>query len=159
MKIQSALLFILAIVLSTSFAETVNFESSNLPIVVINTHGQTIPDEYRIIADMGIIYNGPGQRNHVNDPFNNYDGKISIELRGSSSQMFPKKQYALETEDAQGENLNVSLLGLPEENDWILNGPYSDKSLIRNVLIYRLARDLGNYASRTRFCELVLNGA
>ncbi len=158
MKIQSALLFILAIVLSTSFAETVNFESSNLPIVVINTHGQTIPDEYRIIADMGIIYNGPGQRNHVNDPFNNYDGKISIELRGSSSQMFPKKQYALETEDAQGENLNVSLLGLPEENDWILNGPYSDKSLIRNVLIYRLARDLGNYASRTRFCELVLNG-
>ena len=140
------------------FAGNVIFKSSNLPIVVINTHGKTIPDAYRIIADMGIIYNGPGKRNAVNDPFNNYDGKISIELRGSSSQMFPKKQYALETEDSQGENLNVSLVGLPQENDWILNGPYSDKSLIRNVLIYRLARDLGHYSSRTRFCELLLNG-
>ncbi len=139
-------------------SEPVDFESSNLPIVVINTHGKTIPDAYRIMADMGIIFNGSGQRNHVNDPFNDYNGKISIELRGSSSQMFPKKQYALETEYADGQNRNVALLGLPEENDWILNGPYSDKSLIRNVLIYRLARDLGRYASRTRFCELVLNG-
>ncbi len=158
MKTQILILGLLLLTAPALRAGDVNFESSNLPIVVIDTHGQTIPDEYRIMADMGIIYNGPGQRNHINDPFNNYNGKISIELRGSSSQMFPKKQYALETEDAQGENLNVSLLGLPEENDWILNGPYSDKSLIRNVLIYRLARDLGHYASRTRFGELVLNG-
>ena len=34
--------------------------------------------------------------------------------------MFPKKQYALETQDADGENLNVPILGMPEENDWIL---------------------------------------
>ena len=157
MKPFFTVLFILANVLYLRSGE-VHFESSNLPIVVIDTHGQTIPDAYRIVADMGIIYNGPGERNRLSDPFNNYNGKISIELRGSSSQMFPKKQYALETEYENGENLNVSLLGLPSENDWILNGPYSDKSLIRNVLIYRLARDMGRYASRTRFCELVLNG-
>jgi len=151
--------FMLILFVATALAaQNVSFESSNLPIVIIDTHGQTIPDAYRIKADMKIIYNGPGQRNFVNDPPNNYNGKIAIELRGSSSQMFPKKQYALETQDADGENLNVELLGLPRENDWILNGPYSDKSLIRNVLIYRLARDLGHYASRTRFCELVLNG-
>ena len=136
----------------------VNFTSSNLPIVIINTHGQTIPDETRIIADMGIIYNGAGQRNNVTDPANNYSGKISIELRGSSSQMFPKKQYALETQDNLGNNLNVSLLGMPVENDWILYAPYSDKSLLRNVLAYKLSWDVGRYASRTRLCELVLNG-
>jgi hypothetical protein len=136
----------------------VNFTSSNLPVVIIDTKGQTIVDDVRIVADMGIIYNGEGLRNNVTDPHNNYAGKIAIELRGSSSQMFPKKQYALETQDDLGNNLNVSLLGLPAENDWILYAPYSDKSLIRNVLAYKLSWDLGRYASRTRLCELVLNG-
>jgi len=137
----------------------VAFSSSNLPIVVINTHGREIPDEPKITADMGIIYNGQGQRNYLTDPFNNYQGKIGIEIRGSSTQQFPKKQFAVETRDSRGENLNVSLLGFPEENDWILYAPYTDKSLIRNVLAYSLASDLGRYASRTKFCELVLNGS
>ncbi|MCK5076296.1 MAG: CotH kinase family protein, partial [Calditrichia bacterium] len=136
----------------------VNFTSSNLPILVINTNGQEIPDEPKIEADLGIIYNGNGVRNYITDPFNNYNGKIGIELRGSSSQSYPKKQYAMETRDISGENLNVSLLGMPEENDWVLYAPYSDKSLMRNVLSYKMANDLGWYASRTRYCELVLNG-
>ena len=136
----------------------VSFTSSNLPIVVINTHGQQIPDDYKIIADMGIIYNGEGVRNNLTDPFNNYNGKIGIEIRGSSSQMFPKKQYAVETKDANGNDLDVSLLGFPPEEDWILYAPYNDKSLIRDVLVYKLANDMGRYASRSKFCELVLNG-
>ena len=134
-----------------------DFNSSNLPIIVINTGGQTIRDNYRIAADMGIIYNGEGERNSLTDPFNDYKGKIRIEIRGSSSQMFPKKQYGFETQDSGGNNLNVSLLGMPDENDWILYAPYSDKSLVRNVLIYKLANDMGHYASKTKFCELVLN--
>ena len=84
--------------------------------------------------------------------------KIGIEIRGSSSQMFPKKQFAIETQDNNGNNNNVSILGLPPENDWILYAPYSDKSLIRNYLAYKLARDMGRYSSRTRFCELLVNG-
>ncbi|NUM77355.1 CotH kinase family protein [candidate division KSB1 bacterium] len=136
----------------------VNFTSSNLPIVVIDTHGQAIPDEPKIAADMGIIYNGPGVRNNLTDPFNHYNGKIAIEIRGSSSQQFPKKQYGFETKDAQGEDLDVSLLNMPEEADWILSASYSDKTLMRNVLAYKLANDMGRYASRTQFCEVVLNG-
>lgn len=132
--------------------------TSRLPIVSIDTDGQSIPeDDPRIIAHMGIIDNGPDRDNGLSDPFNDYDGRISIELRGSSSLQFPKKNYSLETQDSLGENLNVPLLGLPEENDWVLHGPYSDKTLMRNVLTFRLANDLGRYASRTRFCELFLN--
>lgn len=67
------------------------FTSSNLPIFVINTNGQEIIDDIKITADMGIIYNGEGIRNNLTDSFNNYNGKIGIEIRGSSSQMFPKK--------------------------------------------------------------------
>ena len=146
------------ILLLSGCLAAVEFNSSNLPVIIIDTQGQTIRDDVRIVANMGIIYNGAGQRNNLTDPYNDYNGKISIEIRGSSSQMFPKKQYALETQDDLGENLNVSLIGLPPENDWILYAPYSDKSLMRNVLAYQLSWDLGRYASRTRFCELVLNG-
>lgn len=137
--------------------EVVPFSSSNLPIVVINTGGQTIPDEPKIIVDMGIIDNGAA-RNNVSDPFNNFSGKIGIEIRGSSSQMFPKKQYGFETVDEQGEGVAVSLLGMPEEEDWILFAPYNDKTLMRDALAYGLARQLGGYAPRTKYCEVVLNG-
>ena len=139
-------------------AQTVNFNDSNLPIIEINTNGQTIQNSTKITADMGIIYNGERQRNYMTDPYNNYDGKIGIEIRGSSSTQFPKKQYALETRDAMGNNLNVSLLGLPAENDWILYAVYNDKSLLRDVLAFKLSNAMGRYASRSRFCELVLNG-
>ena len=134
------------------------FTTSNLPIVVINTNGQTIVDDPRIVCDMGIIDNGFGTINSINDPFNDYNGKISIEYRGSSSQTFPKKPYALETQDSIGNNNNVSLLGMPIENDWILYAPYSDKALMRNFLTFDLGRKMGHYAPRTVYCELVING-
>jgi hypothetical protein len=136
---------------------TMTFTSSNLPIVIINTFGQSIKDEYRIQANMKMIYNGEGTRNYLTDAPNNYDGWIEIELRGSASLSYPKKQYRFETQDASRNNLNVSLMGMTSENDWILYGPYDDQSLIRNVLAYKLSNEIGRYASRTRFCELVLN--
>ncbi len=139
------------------FQPPVVFTSSILPIVFINTQGLPIVDDPRIFVNMAIIDNGPGQRNNINDPFNGYDGKISIELRGSSTLWFPKKSYLFETQDNEGQNNNVPLLGMAEENDWILYAPYSDKSLIRNVLTYELGNKMGNWAPHTRFCELVLN--
>lgn len=139
------------------FTPPVTF-SSNLPIVVINTNGQGIPDDPKIRATMGVIDNGTGNRNTITDPFNNYNGYIDIETRGESSQDFPKKSYALETVDGTGANLNVELLGFPAENDWILYAPYTDKSMVRNDITYKLSRDIGQYASRTRACEVVLNG-
>ena len=55
---------------------TDEFTSSNLPIVVINTNGEVIQDEVRIVAHMGIIHSGRGQRNHITDPFDDYDRRI-----------------------------------------------------------------------------------
>jgi len=129
---------------------------SNLPIIVINTFNREIPDEPKITAHMGII-NNENQLNHISDPFNEYDGYIGIETRGSSSQMFPKKSYSIETRDEIGNNLNVSLLGMPKENDWVLYAPYSDKSLLRNAVAYKLYEEMGWYSPRFRFCELILN--
>lgn len=130
---------------------------SNLPIVVINTFGVSIPDEPKIDGEMGIIDNGPGELNNLTDPFNDYSGAIGIEIRGQSTQMFPKKSYAFETRDNSGENLEVSLLGMPMENDWILYAPYTDKSMLRNVVTFEMGHKMGEYCTRTIYCELVLN--
>lgn len=143
---------------SNNPAATLQLDSTNLPIVVINTNSQTIPDEPKITCDMGIIFNGAGMMNHITDPFNNYNGKIGIEIRGSSSQMFPKKSYGFETWDALGNKKDTVLLNMPAEHDWILSAAYSDKTHLRNVLSYKLYRDFGRYAPRTKFCELVING-
>lgn len=148
---------------STNYSPTpdwfiIPFDTSNLPILKISTLGQNIPSEFKITAHLGIIDNGTGNTNNVfTDLFNGYDGAIGIEIRGSSSQSFPKKNYGFETRDNAGENNNVSLLGMPVENDWILHGPYTDKSLIRNVLAFHLGNQQGRWAPRTRYCELFIN--
>lgn len=132
--------------------------SSNLPLLIINTtEAYEIFDEPKVTAHLGIVDNGPGQTNAVFDEYSNYNGRIAIEIRGSSSQYFPKKNYSFETQLPNGENNNVSLLGMPKENDWILHGPYSDKSLLRNVLAYHMGSVTGQYTPRTRLCELIVN--
>ncbi|MGQ7869260.1 CotH kinase family protein [Sunxiuqinia sp. sy24] len=142
----------------SAHAQTLSsFGASSLPLVVVNTAGQTIPDDPKIDVQMGIIWNGAGQANSSTDTFNDFNGKIAIELRGSSSQGFPKKSYGLELRDESGLDLDASILGMPAEEDWILYGPYSDKSLIRNVLVFTLDASLGRYSPRCRFVELFLN--
>lgn len=144
--------------LATLFAYgQASFYTSNLPIVVINTNGANIPNEPKILAQMKIIFNGQGKRNNLSDTIYNYNGTVGIELRGNSSLSFNQKQYTFETRDNKGENLNVSLLGLPAENDWVLNAPYNDVSMIRNVLAYSLWNTMGYWAPRTRMVEVVLN--
>ncbi len=135
----------------------VPFITSNLPLIKINTNGQTIPEEYKITADMEIIDNGPGNLNNFTDSANGYNGKIGIEIRGASSTLFDKKGFGIETRDALGNNNNVSLLGMPSENDWVLHGPYADKSLFRNYLTYYIGMQLGGYQPRVRLCELFLD--
>jgi len=162
MKHATIISFLYVVLNISSLAQ--EFTDSNLPIIIINTTGVAqIVDNPRIIASMKIIDRGNGERNYVADEnspsFLNYDGKIEIEIRGSSSQTQPKKQYGFSTlKDDNKTNNNVSLLGMPAENDWILNGMVFDPSLMRDYLSYNLSRMLGEYASRTAYCELVING-
>ncbi len=151
----------LFVILVPSLGQTLT--DSNLPIVIIATDGGvSIPDEPKAMATMKIIDRGAGQRNYVSDQSNpiylNYNGRIGIEIRGSSSQVSPKKSYGLTTRMADDvTNNNVSLLGMPEENDWILGGMVFDTALIRDYLCHSLSRQMGNYASRARYCEVIIN--
>ena len=139
------------------------FTDSNLPIVVIETDGHVnIPDEPKVLGTMKIIWHQDGSRNYltdINNPaFLNYDGRIGIERRGSSSQMLAKKPYGLETlQNDDITNNNVSILGMPKENDWVLNSLAFDQTGMRDVISYELSEKLGQYAPRRVYCEVVIN--
>ncbi len=140
------------------FTPPVNFTSSNLPVVIITTNpGESITDEPKITADMKIIDNAGDGINYVSDEGNIYSGKVGIEIRGRYSASLPQKPYGFETRDLAGNNLNVSLLGMPAENDWVLLANYNDKAFLRNFLAFEIFRKMGHYATRTRYCEVVLN--
>ncbi|GAB5416541.1 MAG: hypothetical protein Crog4KO_34210 [Crocinitomicaceae bacterium] len=156
---RKLLLSTAALLLGAFQTQAQTLTTSNLPIFVITTpQGQSIVDEPRIICHLGVIYNGTGATHNINDPFNNYDGNIAIEFRGSTSQQYPKKGYGFETQDSLGMNAQIALCGLPPENDWILYGPYPDKTLIRNVMTFDFARSMGHYAPRTHYIEMVIDG-
>lgn len=136
---------------------SINLDSTHLPIIKINTNEMGIPSRrYEVEASIEVI-NGEGF-NKPNDPATDFSGPIYIETRGQSSAHFPKKSYDIELQDADWNDTSVSLLGMPRESDWILQGPFPDKSLIRNALIYDLARKSEVWAPRIKFCEVIFNG-
>ena len=153
-----------------SVAQQTILSDSNLPIMVISTDidPQTnlpteIPDEPKVLGSMQLIYRPDGTRNYLTDITNelylNYKGRIGIELRGSSSQALDKKPYGFTTLLQDGDsNNNVSLLGMPSENDWVLNSLAFDPSMIRDYLSYTLASNMGNYAPRVAYIEVIVNG-
>ena len=124
----------------------INCEDS-IFIFRINTLGGEIVDEPKIPSALTVSIRDSIQ----------YAGNIGIEFRGETSQWFEKKSYGFETWDKEYNDADYNLAGLPEEEDWILYGPYRDKSLIRNKLIYEISNSIGMYASRTRYVELFIN--
>ena len=132
-------------------------DSSNIPLIIINTNNQIIVDEPKINVDFKIIDNYPQGLNYPNDSGNVYQGIAGIEIRGSYSATLPQKPFGIETRDIQGNNNNVPLFGMPQENDWILIANYNDKTFLRNVLAFDLFEKMGHYAPRTKLCEVVIN--
>jgi subtilisin-like proprotein convertase family protein len=135
------------------------FESSDLPIIRINTLGNIIVNDPKVDAELEYIDNGPGQRNYADQPDVAFRVLIGIELHGNSSQGFPKKNYRIESRDSTGEDLDIQFPGLAATSDFILHASFSDKTHLRNSTTYELFRQMGHYATRTRFCELMLDGA
>ncbi len=132
----------------------VDIGSSEIPYVVIDVN-ETILNEPKVAASMEIYV----QKELIQKQ------RIGIEYRGSTSfRLSDKKSFGMETWDATNEDMDVSFFGMPKEEDWILNGHVVnstevwDPSMLRNVLAYGLYRKMGNYASRTQFVELEING-
>jgi hypothetical protein len=133
--------------------------NSDLPIMVIENFGAgAIPDVLSTTLQTArlAIYDPPVGTSALSGTADTCF-RIGIKRRGNSSRYWAKGQYRVELRDENDADLDAGLLGLPAESDWTLHGPYPDKSLIRNALIYDLGRQLGMEAPRTRHFELFLN--
>ncbi len=102
------------------------------------------------IIDTGSGFNSP------NDAVV-YKSDMKIKMKGHSSYHYDKKQYRIETINADGTNNNADILGMGIGNDWVLNGSMADKSMMRNYLAYRIASEIdgNNMAPDSRFCEVM----
>ena len=88
-----------------------------------------------------------------------YSGPAGVELRGRSSFAAPKPPLSIELRDETGEDAPTDLFGMGAEADWVLNGMYFDRALLRNKLAYDAFRAFGpnNWAPQSVYCTLSIN--
>ena len=131
--------------------------SSNLPLIILENYGDGRPSsgDYQT-ASMAIIEPSDG-RGRFKDPLT-VVSQVGIKTRGSSTGGRSKSSLSMEMQDEFGQDKNLSLIGMPNESDWVLWGPYNfDLTLMHNPFIFELSRQIGRYAPRTRFVELYMN--
>ena len=147
---------------------SVELTETNLPIVFITVDGKMILRDERITAQMKIIDNGIGKTNYADliahpDQNIDYEGYIGLKYRGNSSfNSSDKKPYGFKTLEKpleeDGKKVKVSLLGMGKDNDWALLAPFADKSMMRDVLTFELARPYFDWVPNSRHVELVVDG-
>lgn len=125
-------------------------ESPNLSRVYVDTKGYELPQNDEVLGD--VYFEGNG-KTEVGD----FSSFVRIKYRGSSSRRFPKKQYKIELINGVLKNQPVSFWGLNYDEDFILHAPYSDKTLVRNLLAYDLFSGLGHFGVKGVPVELYLN--
>ena len=140
--------------------------SSSLPILVFDTfgvdvEGTTDPGStrpYRLNYSMAIAPDpATGRAELLNTP--NFQGRAGLHVHGESSSGFDQKSFSWELWDETNDDKPASILGLPSESDYVLHGPWSEKTLMRNHILYSMMQELrGDYTSaRSRFVEVFLN--
>jgi len=130
---------------------------TSLPIVRVEVAGNAAIPAGRIDASLQVIDNGDDQFNSPEGSSTGYNGNVAIELKGSDGK---KPSYAFELRDSEGEDYAYRLLDLPKEEDWVLQASYSDKTLSRDLLAYRLAKETRiPYTRRARQVVLYVNGS
>lgn len=144
----------------------VKIDSTNLPIVFIDTQGNTIEREEFITVYVKIVDNGKDGLNYGDTlVFSNqnvdYEGYMAIRHRGYSSyNATTKKSYAIRAIDTRkgGKKKKSKLLGMRKGKKWALKASSFDKSMIRDALTFELARPYMDFVPQTRFCEVIVDG-
>ncbi|MBM3846602.1 MAG: hypothetical protein FJ405_10000, partial [Verrucomicrobia bacterium] len=145
----------------SSFAQTQKPFESSIPILVMDSFGADIDGgsrQFSLSFATSFEVNPATGRASISDA-PDFQGRTGIHVRGESSSGFGQKSYALEMWDEFNLDRDDGLLGMPAESDWVLHGPWSEKTLMRNHLIYQTMQEIrSDYSGpRTRFVEVFLN--
>lgn len=145
----------------------VKVDSTNLPLIFINTGGGKIERNHYVSAQMKIVNNKDGVNYGdtiaFSEQLTDYDGCIAIRYRGNSSYFFSdKKGYAIRAIDKPisegGKKKKSSFLGMRKGKKWALIAPHIDKSMIRNTLTFELARPFMDFVPQSRYVEVIIDG-
>ncbi|MBM1107124.1 CotH kinase family protein [Aurantibacter crassamenti] len=147
---------------ATSSNSTFKLYRTEIPIIALTTVSPDIPDDPKEPGTITIFENNV-------EP---YQSNIGIEVRGGFSQSFPKQSYSVELwEELDGEDTkSESLLGLRDDDDWILDGLWNEPLRVRDFSSHALWLQMArfNYSEdepeavlgiQRKYCELFLNGA
>lgn len=90
--------------------------------------------------------------------------KVSYHERGSGSKAYDKDAYNIDILDMQENEMNVSLLGMREDNSWKLNALYSDPNRVRDITAAQIWEMIDNADDAVeepgptmRYVELVMD--
>ena len=72
-------------------------------------------------------------------------------IRGGSAASRKKKSFAVKLTDDKGEDLNANILGIREENSWILDAMAIDRIRMRNRLCFDVWNDISKVPYDTKF--------
>lgn len=139
---------------------------THLPILQIDTGGQAVPgapgpdgviaDDSRIRVSFSLTDGQTGDNSPLDPP--TVSTHADIRYRGNSSRFFDKKSYSIHLVDENGAEDPQALAGMAAHDEWALNGPFLDRTLLRNYLCLNVAGEIMEYAPNVRYCELYLNG-
>ncbi|GAB2318585.1 hypothetical protein IRB23SM22_08430 [Alkalibacterium sp. s-m-22] len=113
--------------------------ATTLPIVTINMNEQ-ISDRDNPIGDLDepATFTLFDNRSDVSSSDRHITSHTYARLRGASSRRFTKNQFRLNLREISiagtESNNHLSLLGMREDDDWILYSPYNDPEKMRNTL-------------------------
>ncbi|QFZ19006.1 CotH kinase family protein [Saccharothrix syringae] len=128
----------------------------DLPVVVLDSYGAGKPArEYFDAAAMIFQPAAGGTTTLAATPA--VATRAGFRLRGQSSASYEKTPYRVEFRDNADDDADFPVLGMPADSDWVLRGPFPDKALAREALVYELGREMGLKTPRYAFAEFYLN--
>lgn len=131
---------------------------TELPILSISTNNQEIKDDPKAAGNLRLL-----EKDQVV-----FESVIGIELRGGVSQYHPKKSYSVElwADESGTEKRKESLLGMREDDDWIMDGLWNEPIRIRDFTAHDIWKKMGTVKGLPnkgelsidrRYCELFIN--
>lgn len=123
--------------------KVINLKMTTLPIVTISNVGDKSSMQ---------LFNCEGG-SYIKDYYINYN------IRGASVALANKKSYKVNLVNSKGNRVKKSLLGMREDNDWILNPIYFDNSMIREKIGYDIWNEMSDKYNHTlEYVELIIDG-
>jgi hypothetical protein len=131
---------------------------AHLAVLRIDASGQTIAKDVDIPAQLEVFETHDGTLTDLDTVTPTLKTAIALQGRGNFTWTLPKKGYEFELQDGAGLSRDVAILGLPAGSDFALYACYTDKTCMRNALVYALGQQLGRWSPRTRYVELIIDG-